>query len=212
MADTGNRGRRGWLCPILHLVGEALHCSTPPTPKRPKQKKRNTQTEVKKCGLEGGWCGRFKKKNDGHTTGGGFIIAYHVPLFPLFPANPLPLDRNIFSYGFFHLAQKTFWVLWPARVTNGTTRPKGKGKGGRKGKSPKGNRQRNLLPEKGDKTPCKFFNSGNGYCKWGTTAVILTTKRKGERRKENPPFFCPSKTRKTRKPRRKKKRETQRGK
>jgi hypothetical protein len=33
--------------------------------------------------------------NDGHTTGGGFI-AHHVPLFPLFPAHPLPLDRNDF--------------------------------------------------------------------------------------------------------------------
>ena len=56
------QGQERKLCAILHLVGEALHCSTPPTPKRPKQKKRNTQTEGKKSGLERGWCGRFKKK------------------------------------------------------------------------------------------------------------------------------------------------------
>ncbi len=56
------QGQERELCPILHLVGEALHCSTPPTQKRPRQKKRNTQTEVKKSGLERGWCGRFKKK------------------------------------------------------------------------------------------------------------------------------------------------------
>ncbi len=35
------------LYPNLPLIGEALHCSTPPTP-------RNTQTEGKKSGLERG--------------------------------------------------------------------------------------------------------------------------------------------------------------
>jgi hypothetical protein len=43
------------LYPNLPLIGEALHCSTPPTP-------RNTQTEGKKSGLERGWCGKFKRK------------------------------------------------------------------------------------------------------------------------------------------------------
>ena len=33
------------------------------------------------------------KKNDGQTGGGGFV-ANHVPLFPLFPAHPLPFDKN----------------------------------------------------------------------------------------------------------------------
>ncbi len=45
------------------------------------------------------------QKNEKHATGGGFI-AYHVPRFPLFPAHPPPLDNNIFSHGFVHLAQK----------------------------------------------------------------------------------------------------------
>jgi hypothetical protein len=96
------------LYPNLPLIGEALHCSTPPTPKRSNQKKRNTQTEGKKK-----WFGEgCKTQNDGQTTGGGYI-AYHVPLFPLFPARPLPLDRNIFFIWIFSLGAKRNWVLWP---------------------------------------------------------------------------------------------------
>jgi hypothetical protein len=102
-----DQGQERELCPILHLVGEALHCSTPPTPKRPKQKKKKPTDRGRKKWFGEGLVREIQKQNDGHTTGGGFI-AYHVPLFPLFPAHPLPLDRNIF-----HLAQKKFWVLWP---------------------------------------------------------------------------------------------------
>ena len=63
----GEQGQDRELYLILHLVGEALHCSTPPTPKRQKQKKKNTQTEGKKSGLERGWCGRFKKERPNHS-------------------------------------------------------------------------------------------------------------------------------------------------
>ncbi len=54
------QGQDRELYPILPLIGEVLHCNTPPTPKRSNQKKRNTQTEgtKKKCSPQKkiGWC------------------------------------------------------------------------------------------------------------------------------------------------------------
>jgi hypothetical protein len=80
----------------------------------------------------------------------------------------------------------------------GTPRPKGKGKGGGKGKNPKGTRQRNL-PEKGDKTPCKFFNSGNGYCKWGDNCRHSHDKRKGGKGERKPALLLSRQDKKAKK-------------
>ncbi len=111
MADSGNRGRTGNPCAILPLIEEVLHYNTPPPPKRPKQKKRNTQTEGKKSGLVGeGLVREIRKQNDGHTTGDGFIAYHYVPLFPLFPAHSYHWTTQCFPHGFFHLALKTIWV------------------------------------------------------------------------------------------------------
>ena len=72
--------------------------------------------------------GDSKTKTDGHTTGDEFI-AYHVPLFPLFPVHPLPLARNIFFIWIFSLGAKkvlgtmagtrVLCTQYPARVTIG---------------------------------------------------------------------------------------------
>ena len=59
------QGQERELCPILHLVGEALHCSTPPTPKRPKQKKETHRQRAKKVVWRGvGVAGDSKKTTD----------------------------------------------------------------------------------------------------------------------------------------------------
>ena len=70
--------------------------------------------------------GDLKKKNDGQTGGGGFV-ANHVPLFPLFPAHPLPFDKNnvlpwIFSLGANSkmgtiAGTRVLYTQYPARVT-----------------------------------------------------------------------------------------------
>jgi hypothetical protein len=67
------------------------------------KKKKLTDRGQKKVVWRGVGAGDSKKKNDGQTGGGGFV-ANHVPLFPLFPAHPLPFDKNnvlpwIFSLG-----------------------------------------------------------------------------------------------------------------
>ncbi len=59
----GGQGQDRELYPILHLIGEVLHCSTPPTPKKAKPKKRkNTDREQKKWFGEGlvGWDSKNK--------------------------------------------------------------------------------------------------------------------------------------------------------
>ena len=78
--------------------------------------------------MERGWGGKFKKKNDGQT-GGGVFVANHVPLFPLFPAHPLPFDKNnvlpwIFSLGANSkmgtiAGTRVLCTQYPARVTTG---------------------------------------------------------------------------------------------
>ena len=124
----GEQGQDRELFPILPLIGEVLHSSTPPTPKSSNQKKETHRQRAKKSGLERGWGGRFKKKNDGQTGGGGFV-ANHVPLFPLFPAHPLPFDKNnvlpwIFSLGANSkmgtiAGTRVLCTQYPARVTKG---------------------------------------------------------------------------------------------
>jgi hypothetical protein len=54
------QGQDRELYPNLSLIGEVLHCSTPPTPKRSK-------TEGKKKWFGKGWCGRFKKERPIHS-------------------------------------------------------------------------------------------------------------------------------------------------
>ena len=76
--------------------------------------------------MERVWGGGFKKKNDGQT-GGGVFVANHVPLFPLFPAHPLPFDKNnvlpwIFSLGANSkmgtiAGTRVLCTQYPARVT-----------------------------------------------------------------------------------------------
>ena len=76
--------------------------------------------------------GDLKKKNDGQTGGGGFV-ANHVPLFPLFPAHPLPFDKNnvlpwIFSLGANSkmgtiAGTRVLCTQYPARVTTVLTVP-----------------------------------------------------------------------------------------
>ena len=70
--------------------------------------------------------GDSKTKKDGQT-GGGVFVANHVPLFPLFPAHPLPLDRNNFFTWILSLGAnskmgtiagtRVLCTQYPARVT-----------------------------------------------------------------------------------------------
>ena len=68
---------------------------------------------------------------------------------------------------------------------------KGKGKGGRgkgrgRGSPPKGNRQRNKKEVSAESdTPCKFWSSGNGYCKWGDNCRHSHKGKKGGKRKSS---------------------------
>ncbi len=60
---------------------------------------------------------------------------------------------------------------------------RGKGKGKAKGQGG-GNRQRNKKDLSGEKKiPCKYFNSGNGYCKWGDNCRHSHEGKKGGKRK-----------------------------
>ena len=49
------KGQERELCPILHLIGEVQHCSTPPTPKR-------SDTEEKKKWLGEGSVREIQKR------------------------------------------------------------------------------------------------------------------------------------------------------
>jgi len=66
---------------------------------------------------------------------------------------------------------------------------KGKGKGGRgkgkgRGNAEKRDRQRNKkAPSAESEIPCKFFSSGNGYCKWGDNCRHSHKGKKGGKRK-----------------------------
>jgi hypothetical protein len=80
----------------------------PTNAKKTKAKKKKHRQRAKNVVWRGVGAGDSKTKTDGHTTGGGFI-AYHVPLFPLFPVHPLPLDRNIFFIWIFSLGAKNVW-------------------------------------------------------------------------------------------------------
>jgi len=77
---------------------------------------------------------------------------------------------------------------------------KGKGKGGAKGASPNGVRQRNQKgPSNDSKTPCKYFNSGNGYCKWGDNCRHSHDKKNNGKRKGQPTLLLSKKDKKTKK-------------
>jgi hypothetical protein len=67
-----------------------------------------------------------------------------------------------------------------SKVKNG-----GKGKGNKgQAKGRGGDRQRNKKDTSGEKKiPCKFFNSGNGYCKWGDNCRHSHEGKKGGKRK-----------------------------
>ena len=99
----------------------------PTNAKKLKPKKRNSQTEGKKKWFGEGLGREIQKKNDGQT-GGGVFVANHVPLFPLFPAHPLPFDKNnvlpwIFSLGANSkmgtiAGTRVLCTQYPARVTS----------------------------------------------------------------------------------------------
>jgi hypothetical protein len=80
---------------------------------------------------------------------------------------------------------------------------KGKGKAGRgkgrgRGSPPNGNRQRNKKDVSADSdTPCKFWSSGNGYCKWGDNCRHSHKGKKGGKRKTS--FLLTNKEKKAKK-------------
>jgi hypothetical protein len=84
------------------------------------------------------------------------------------------------------------------RAKAGRIHPKKAGKGVGKAKAVHGKRQRNL-PESGEKTPCKFFNSGNGYCKWGDNCRHSHDKKGGGGKRKDKPLLLLKKDKKTRK-------------
>ena len=84
------------------------------------------------------------------------------------------------------------------RAKGGKLQPKKAGKGGGKVKGVHGKRQRNL-PESGEKTPCKFFNSGNGYCKWGDNCRHSHDKKGGGGKRKERPLLLSKKDKKARK-------------
>ncbi len=102
-ATHTQQGQDRELYPFLHLIGEVLHCNTPPTPSRPKPKKRMRERKRRKSVSFRVWGGRFKK-NKKRT---------HQCAFPSFHSTPNQWKPIIPSHGFPHLAQKKFWVLWP---------------------------------------------------------------------------------------------------
>ncbi len=70
------------------------------------------------------------------------------------------------------------------RVKNGGRGRPNKGKGRGKARVRFGNRQRSLKkPSDDSKIPYKFFNSGNGYCKWGDNCRHSHEGKKGGKRK-----------------------------
>jgi hypothetical protein len=83
---------------------------------------------------------------------------------------------------------------------NGKTK-KGKGKGKGRGGVTSGNRQRNKRNGNGEsKTPCKYFFSGNGYCKWGDNCRHSHDEGKqGGKRKGAPALILSKKGKKAKK-------------
>ncbi len=71
-------------CSILHLIGEVLYLSTPPTPSQPKPEKRMREENKQKSVFLGVGAADSKKKNNEHISGCQ-ISAYHLPRFPPFP-------------------------------------------------------------------------------------------------------------------------------
>jgi hypothetical protein len=84
------------------------------------------------------------------------------------------------------------------RAKAGKIYPKKAGKGVGKAKFTQGKRQRNQ-PEGGEKTPCKFFNSGNGYCKWGDNCRHSHDKKGGRGKRKDKPLLLSKKDKKARK-------------
>jgi hypothetical protein len=82
---------------------------------------------------------------------------------------------------------------------------KGKGKGSRvkgkgRGNAAKGNRQRNKKGPSGEsEIPCKFYSSGNGYCKWGDNCKHSHKGNKGGKRKANSTVLLTGKDKKAKK-------------
>jgi hypothetical protein len=106
------QGQDRELCPILHLIGEVLHCSIPPTPSPPKPKKRMRERKRRKSVFFRVWGGRFKKKTTNTSVDTEFSPIMCLA-FPSFHSTPHHWITIIPSHGFPHLAQNNFWVLWP---------------------------------------------------------------------------------------------------
>jgi hypothetical protein len=70
-AKHTQQGQDRELYPFLHLIGEVLHCSTPPPPttSRPKPKKRMRERKRQKVFFLGVGAADSKNKNDAHISG-----------------------------------------------------------------------------------------------------------------------------------------------
>jgi hypothetical protein len=77
------QGQDRELCPILHLIGEVLHCRTPPTPAHPKPKKEKQTQRKQKSILVKGWRGILQKKQRTHQWMQNFRQSFGSSLFPL---------------------------------------------------------------------------------------------------------------------------------
>ena len=91
-----------------------------------------------------------------------------------------------------------------SKMKNGGKGKSKKGKGigkGRGGGSTTGNRQRNKKgPGETSKIPCRNFNSGNGYCKWGDNCRFShEVNKQGGKRKGAPSLILSKKDKKAKK-------------
>jgi hypothetical protein len=100
-------------CPNLHLIGEVLHPSTPPTPSQPKPQKRMRERKRRKRVFFRGWGGRFRKKQKTNTSVDAKFQPIICLVFPPIHSIPHHWKTIIPSHRSPHLAQKQIWVLWP---------------------------------------------------------------------------------------------------
>ena len=128
--------------------------------------------------------GKTPKKSPGHPT---------LPVLRGFE-QPGPLQKTCYGCGEKgHFKGDPTCKAGPNEVWSGAPEGfKNKVKNGGKGKAKVnqakgrggGNRQRNQKDSSGEKKiPCKYFNSGNGYCKWGDNCRHSHEGKKGGKRK-----------------------------
>jgi hypothetical protein len=128
MADTGERQEQDReLYPILPLNREVLHCNTPPTPKRSRKKKRNTQTAGQK-----NKCSPQKRSADALPTIFSWssthrriadILSFPPRARPPLNYYPITFIRSLGAKKNKRVLQGTvvLHTQYPARVTNNAT-------------------------------------------------------------------------------------------